>query len=216
MSWCSRKCEAYTCFRELAAQTHKIFELFLSSQPSLDSEAPSGSSSSSKAPPPSLNPALLLTTSAAASGFSIRTSPIPSILVSTPGSLLTFLSSHHCPSVRDLDTLVLDEADRLLDPGFTNVLTKVFERLPKQRRTGLFSATMTDAEALAELVRAGLRNPARVVVRVAAKRKVGEGGAAGASTVAEERRIPARYTFQSFFSCASILRVGITAYKTTT
>jgi ATP-dependent RNA helicase DDX55/SPB4 len=191
-SWYQRKSDAYTCFRELAAQTHKIFELFLSSQPSLDSEAPSGSCS--KAPPP-LNPALLLTTSAAASGFSIRTSPIPSILVSTPGSLLTFLSSHHSPSVRDLDTLVLDEADRLLDPGFTNVLTKVFERLPKQRRTGLFSATMTDAEALAELVRAGLRNPARVVVRVAAKRKLGEGGAAGASTVAEERRIPARYTF---------------------
>jgi len=38
------------------------------------------------------------------------------------------------------------------------------KRLPKQRRTGLFSATMTDA--VAELVRAGLRNPVRVVVKV--------------------------------------------------
>ena len=60
--------------------------------------------------------------------------------------------------------------------------------LPKQRRTGLFSATMTDADALSELVRAGLRNPARVVVKVTAKRAT----AGGATTAIEERRIPAK------------------------
>lgn len=47
---------------------------------------------------------------------------------------------------------------------------------------------MTDADALSELVRVGLRNPARVVVKVQAK-KIGLGGAQGP---VEERRIPAK------------------------
>ena len=79
---------------------------------------------------------------------------------------------------------------RLLDLGFTQCLTRILTALPKQRRTGLFSATMTDA--LSELVRVGLRNPVRVVVKVEAKRKIG-----GKVTreMVEERRVPARYFF---------------------
>jgi ATP-dependent RNA helicase DDX55/SPB4 len=154
--------------RELAAQIHKVFELFLNSQPE----------QSSSARPP-LAPALLL--------VSASTPPPPgtsfSIIVGTPGTLATFLASKYGPSTRELDALVLDEADRLLDLGFAPPVARILALLPKQRRTGLFSATMTDADALAELVRAGLRNPARVTVRVAAKRA---GGAP-----AEERRIPA-------------------------
>lgn len=82
----------------------------------------------------------------------------------------------------------------LLDLGFEKALTRILTHLPKQRRTGLFSATMTDADALYELVRAGLRNPAKVVVKVQSKKKrtglklVGE--QYGETT--EERRIPAR------------------------
>ena len=76
---------------------------------------------------------------------------------------------------------------RLLDLGFTQCLTRILAALPKQRRTGLFSATMTDA--LSELVRVGLRNPVRVVVKVEAKRKIG--GKVTRETV-EERRVPAR------------------------
>jgi ATP-dependent RNA helicase DDX55/SPB4 len=45
---------------------------------------------------------------------------------------------------------------------------------------------MTDADAMTELVRVGLRNPARVVVKVQAKKAQG-------NTVIEERRIPAKY-----------------------
>lgn len=48
---------------------------------------------------------------------------------------------------------------------------------------------MTDADALSELVRAGLRNPARVVVKVTAKRATAAGEAAAPI---EERRIPAK------------------------
>ena len=60
--------------------------------------------------------------------------------------------------------LVLDEADRLLDMGFKQQLDNIMVRLPKQRRTGLFSATQT--EAVEALARAGLRNPVRVNVAV--------------------------------------------------
>jgi ATP-dependent RNA helicase DDX55/SPB4 len=61
------------------------------------------------------------------------------------------------------ELLVLDEADRLLDLGFEKTLTTILQYLPRQRRTGLFSATQTkDVE---NLVRAGLRNPVLVSVQ---------------------------------------------------
>ena len=87
----------------------------------------------------------------------------PDILIGTPGRMEELLKR---PGVKtsELDVLVMDEADRLLDLGFTNVIRSLISYLPKQRRTGLFSATMT--EALSELVRVGLRNPVRVVVKV--------------------------------------------------
>lgn len=51
--------------------------------------------------------------------------------------------------------------------GFQKQITSVISRLPKLRRTGLFSATQT--EAVEELLRAGLRNPVRVEVRTETK-----------------------------------------------
>lgn len=106
-----------------------------------------------------------------------------SILIGTPGRLEEFLlgssslESHKSnkpakrvnvvASCKALDMLVLDEADRLLDLGFMTVIQRLLNHLPKQRRTGLFSATMTDA--INEIVRLGLRNPVRVVVKVEAK-----------------------------------------------
>lgn len=66
-----------------------------------------------------------------------------------------------------LQILILDEADRLLDMGFQKQLTDIISRVPKLRRTGLFSATQT--EAVEELARAGLRNPVRVEVHAESK-----------------------------------------------
>lgn len=66
-------------------------------------------------------------------------------------------------SVRSLEVLVLDEADQLLDLGFEASINTILSYLPKQRRTGLFSATQTDE--LENLIRAGLRNPVRVNVK---------------------------------------------------
>ena len=60
--------------------------------------------------------------------------------------------------------LVLDEADRLLDLGFKDDLQKILGKLPKQRRTGLFSASVS--EAVDQLITVGLRNPVKISVRV--------------------------------------------------
>ncbi|KAF4527133.1 hypothetical protein B566_EDAN007234 [Ephemera danica] len=88
------------------------------------------------------------------------------ILVATPGRLVDLLDRQEdsClpASVKSLELLVLDEADRLLDMGFTSALNSIFARLPRQRRTGLFSATQT--HELKALARAGLRNPVSITV----------------------------------------------------
>lgn len=83
--------------------------------------------------------------------------------------------------------LTLHASCSLLDLGFTPTLTRLLSHLPKQRRTGLFSATMTDA--LGQLVRVGLRNPVRVVVKVEAKRMASE---KGKEVAGGDRRTPAR------------------------
>lgn len=70
-----------------------------------------------------------------------------------------------------MQILILDEADRLLDMGFQKQITFIISHLPKLRRTGLFSATQT--EAIEELSKAGLRNPVRVEVQAEAKSKTG-------------------------------------------
>ncbi|KAL2834904.1 P-loop containing nucleoside triphosphate hydrolase protein [Aspergillus cavernicola] len=89
----------------------------------------------------------------------------PNLLVATPGRLIELLSSPHvhCPQ-SSFEMLVLDEADRLLDLGFKETLQSILRRLPKQRRTGLFSASVS--EAVDQIVRVGLRNPVKVVVKV--------------------------------------------------
>ena len=94
------------------------------------------------------------------------------IVVATPGRLEDILigkvadqnqRSTFLSGLKKLEMLVLDEADRLLSLGFYNAISTIIRFLPKQRRTGLFSATQTkDVE---KLVRAGLRNPVLVSVK---------------------------------------------------
>lgn len=69
------------------------------------------------------------------------------VLIATPGRLLDHLSNEEVQyTLRSLDTLVLDEADRLLDMGFKRDLTDIVRRLPDKEKTGrqgmLFSATI--------------------------------------------------------------------------
>ncbi|MGO4377787.1 DEAD/DEAH box helicase [Pseudoduganella sp. RAF53_2] len=66
------------------------------------------------------------------------------VLVATPGRLLDLLRQGAL-SLAQLQTLVLDEADRMLDLGFAHDLDAVFAALPARRQTLLFSATFSDA-----------------------------------------------------------------------
>lgn len=83
------------------------------------------------------------------------------IVVATPGRLLD-LVEHNALSLRSVTTLVLDEADRLLDLGFADELAKVLSSLPERRQNLLFSATFPPE--VTELAESLLRDPLRVEV----------------------------------------------------
>ncbi len=83
------------------------------------------------------------------------------VLVATPGRLLDLIKSNAL-RLGDVEFLVLDEADRMLDMGFINDIRKIIAKLPVERQTLLFSATMPSA--ITELAAKMLRNPARVAV----------------------------------------------------
>jgi ATP-dependent RNA helicase DDX55/SPB4 len=168
-----------TSRRELAQQIHSVLLQLLAFHgpsaallhPAQNETTPEGNS----APVPKTNdasrkaklvPQLLVggsTTHAEDLSYFLKNSP--NLLISTPGRLLEMLSSSHvhCPQ-SSFEVLVLDEADRLLDLGFKDDLQGILSRLPKQRRTGLFSASVS--EAVDQIVRTGLRNPVKISVKV--------------------------------------------------
>ena len=83
------------------------------------------------------------------------------ILVATPGRLLDLMSEGHV-KYDQLEVFVLDEADRMLDMGFLNDVKKVISKLPRDKQTLLFSATMP--KDIASLANSLLNNPKRVEV----------------------------------------------------
>ncbi len=83
------------------------------------------------------------------------------IVVATPGRLLDLLD-HNALSLAGVQTLVLDEADRLLDLGFAEELARILSLLPRQRQNLFFSATFPPAvQALAHTL---LQDPLRIDV----------------------------------------------------
>ncbi|QIW97710.1 hypothetical protein AMS68_003228 [Peltaster fructicola] len=92
----------------------------------------------------------------------------PNILIGTPKRLVEVLESSRAILKRHwFDLLVLDEADRLLDANFQADLQKILDVVPKERRTGLFSASVS--AAVDELVRVGLRYPFKISAKVRSK-----------------------------------------------
>ncbi|KAH9828086.1 ATP-dependent rRNA helicase SPB4 [Teratosphaeria destructans] len=92
----------------------------------------------------------------------------PNVLIATPKRLVEVLQSPRVLLKRHVfDLLVLDEADRLLDPNFQPDLQRILELVPKERRTGLFSASVS--EAVDELVRVGMRYPFKISAKVRSK-----------------------------------------------
>jgi ATP-dependent RNA helicase RhlE len=83
------------------------------------------------------------------------------VLVATPGRLLD-LNRQNAVQFDQVETLVLDEADRMLDLGFARELNAVFAALPARRQTLLFSATFSDdIRTMAEGI---LRDPVNISV----------------------------------------------------
>lgn len=83
----------------------------------------------------------------------------PAIIVATPGRLLDLINQK-VVSLSNINTLVLDEADQMLDMGFIHDLKKIMTHIPKNRQTLLFSATMPPAiESFANSL---LNKPAKI------------------------------------------------------
>jgi ATP-independent RNA helicase DbpA len=83
------------------------------------------------------------------------------VVVGTPGRIMDHLQRESL-DLAALDTLVLDEADRMLDMGFYDDIAFVAKACPKERQTLLFSATYP--EGIASLSRAFLRDPLQITL----------------------------------------------------
>ena len=88
----------------------------------------------------------------------------PQIVVGTPGRILDHIGRHTL-KLEHLDTLVLDEADEMLDMGFIDDIEKIVEQMPTERQTLLFSATMP--AAIMRLTNKFMKEP--VIVKIKAK-----------------------------------------------
>ena len=127
--------------RELAVQINDVFELFGSSQENkVKSLAVFGGVS--------INPQMI-----ALQGVQI--------LVATPGRLIELVNSRAI-KLSNVNTLVLDEADKMLNLGFRDEMKSIFSLLPKNRQNLLFSATLSDS--LAQLKQVLLHNP--VIIKI--------------------------------------------------
>ena len=85
----------------------------------------------------------------------------PDVIVATPGRLIDHLQNRSV-DLRTVDTLVLDEADRMLDMGFAPQIKQILREVPSERQTMLFSATMP--EAIVDIAANYMHQPTRVEV----------------------------------------------------
>ena len=81
------------------------------------------------------------------------------IVVATPGRLLDHMKNHRV-DLSTIETLILDEADRMLDMGFIDDVKYIAKATPKTKQTLLFSATVDDR--LGGIIKQLLNNPVRI------------------------------------------------------
>lgn len=85
------------------------------------------------------------------------------IIIATPGRLLSHLNLGYVKTEK-LQTLILDEADRMLDMGFNEDIIKINNYLPANKQTVMFSATMPPR--IRQLANKMMRNPAEVNIAI--------------------------------------------------
>ena len=93
---------------------------------------------------------------------SIALAKKPHVIVATPGRLVDHLQNTKGFSLRSLKFLIMDEADRMLSLDFEEHINTILSLIPRERRTFLFSATMTSK--VAKLQKASLVDPVKVEV----------------------------------------------------
>lgn len=108
-----------------------------------------------------------------------------SILVATPGRLLDLVNSNAI-HFNKLKTLVLDEADKLLNLGFKDEMSQIFSLLPSKRQNLLFSATLN--EKVEEINQILLRNP--TIINVTPKENNLENISQLAYSISNEKKGP--------------------------
>lgn len=111
--------------RELAMQTHAVAKSFFQEC----------------APACSLVP--LIGGTDVATDVALMKSQGATVLIGTPGRISDVITRLPGLCFKQFEVLVLDEADRLLEMGFRVQIDSIMSKLPRQRRTGLFSATQT-------------------------------------------------------------------------
>ncbi|MBL63048.1 MAG: RNA helicase [Opitutae bacterium] len=87
----------------------------------------------------------------------------PDVVVATPGRLLDYLK-RRALRLDKLETLVLDEVDRMFDMGFIEDVTSIVNKTPKTRQTLLFSATIPDA--VKRLSQWALQDPVEIAIDI--------------------------------------------------
>eukprot|EP00030_Apusomonadida_sp_AF-17_P000031 a1050_42.p1 GENE.a1050_42~~a1050_42.p1 ORF type:complete len:673 (-),score=288.31 a1050_42:28-1986(-) len=115
------------------------------------------------------------------------------LVIGTPGRLLDHLQNTHGFVYKNLQVLVLDEADRMLDVGFEEELKQILAIIPRERQTMLFSATQT--KNIDDLARLSLREPKYVGVHDSLEISTASGLEQGYVEVAPELRFRVLYTF---------------------
>lgn len=114
------------------------------------------------------------------------------IIVATPGRLLDHLQSTKEFIYKNLQCLIIDEADKILDIGFEEEIKKILRILPPKRQTMLFSATLT--EKTTDLIQLALKKEA-IYVGIEEEKSTVEGLEQGYVVVKSENRFLLLYTF---------------------
>lgn len=85
----------------------------------------------------------------------------PQLVVGTPGRVLHHIQAGHLKTGQ-MKYLVLDEADRMLDMGFIDQMIKIIKKMPRERQTLMFSATMPDA--IQRMSRSYMNDPTTIAI----------------------------------------------------
>jgi ATP-dependent RNA helicase DDX18/HAS1 len=116
------------------------------------------------------------------------------LLIATPGRLLDHLQNTKGFVYKNLRTLVIDEADRILDAGFEDEMRAIVKILPDSRQTALFSATQTTK--VEDLARVSLRpGPLYINVEEAMEHSTVEGLEQGYIVCPSDLRFQLLFTF---------------------